>query len=210
MQDLEELSDLKVTVPLKKRCPRALRSIFKRCLPWFLVYFIMLFMVTHALSEVPEVPIMPEVHSWVVEFLLTLFFISKIVLVLKVLYEVMFYMSYQYHIEEGHIVITTGVFLKKRGSFPINSLSDISLERGVLELIFGLYNLNIATSSNEYTDALSPVRGFLSVTDLTTKVAVRLQDFLNREVVRVTPSLKGRVNASRQRGEPVSIKRFLR
>lgn len=63
-------------------------------------------------------------------------------------------MNYLYYgVENGQFMISKGIFLKQRGSFPLGRITDIYLERGAIDLIFGLYDLHVSTptvSSGEF------------------------------------------------------------
>jgi len=62
-------------------------------------------------------------------------------------------MHYDYRIQGGYLYISKGIFLKQKGSFPLSRITDIYLERGIGDFLFGLYNLHVSTptaSSGEF------------------------------------------------------------
>lgn len=92
-------------------------------------------------------------------------------LLLKVIYEELFRLTYGYGIDSDQLVISKGIILKNKGCFPVGSINDIYLKRSMLDLILGLYHVHICTPSFDS-------REFAHIEGLSAKTAVRLQRHL--------------------------------
>lgn len=82
-------------------------------------------------------------------------FVQALVQVLAVLLSCLWFVRFTYEflrrqclyygLEDGHFVISQGIILRQRGFFPLSRITDVYLERSLLDLIFGLHTLHIST-----------------------------------------------------------------
>lgn len=188
MASIDSISELREDVALKKKYPRAFRSVLRRIVPWLIVYIgiVCIFFIIDSvcLSSPPLSPEESAITSAAVfrALFAVILRTGLIVCVLKAIYELLYYLTYYYAIEAGHIVISKGVILKSRGSIPFNKISDISLERKLLDFVFVLYNIRFLTMTN--TPQISGISG------LSTNTAVALQDYLVKISLETEPKLK--------------------
>ncbi len=101
-------------------------------------------------------------------------------LVCHVLYWELHRLSLYYAIEGGHFIMSRGIILKQRGSFPLARISEVYLERNFLDLIFGVYNLHISTPTAESSE-------FARIEGLSSRAAHGMQEYLVRLVEEVQP-----------------------
>lgn len=172
---------------LRDEFPLAYRSIIRRSFPWLVIYVSIAVFTLLGLSEVPKDPLLPEVGQFVDILGQSLLILGALICFFKLVYEIVFHHMYYYAIEEGHLVISAGIFLKQRGAFPLNVITDVYLDRNPLDFMFGLYDLytsNPAGASHEFGD----------IQGLSKAKAVALQDYLVTLTKEVAPEAEGVVN----------------
>lgn len=103
----------------------------------------------------------------------------------KLIYELLCYLVYRYSIELEHLTITRGILFRTRASVPIAKINDVSLSRGPVEILFGLYNLTILTAS--------PTANHGTIEGLPSKSAHGLQAYLLALVETTLPNVQDRV-----------------
>jgi len=89
----------------------------------------------------------------------------------KFIFEVLEVQHYSYGIEAGHLVISKGIVLKRRGSFPLSRITDVYLDRTFADFLFGLYTLHISTPTMTSGH-------FARIDGLSLKSALRMQEVL--------------------------------
>ncbi len=90
----------------------------------------------------------PEVELIVAQGAKMLAFALLAVWLARVVYEALVRITTYYGIEDGHLVISRGIILKKRGFFPLSRITDVYIERSLLDLFFGLHTLHISTPTS--------------------------------------------------------------
>lgn len=60
-------------------------------------------------------------------------------------YQRFFRKSIYYGVQEGQLVFSRGIVLRQHGFFQLSRITEVYLERSLLDLIFGLYTLHIST-----------------------------------------------------------------
>lgn len=108
---------------------------------------------------------------------------SFCVLVLKLLYEVFYYLLFDYRVENQQLIIVKGVFWRSRATFPLAKLTDVYVERNPLELIFFVSTLQVTTAA-----ALSGVN-FGGIEGLPYQTAKSLQSFVSELASTVQPKV---------------------
>jgi membrane protein YdbS with pleckstrin-like domain len=129
------------TIDLRTQFPIAYRVILKRSLSWVAGWFgfLALLILVHsgAAAHLLEAPIG--------QVMLGGFAVVSIVFVIKLTYEWLYRASYYYAIEAGYLVISKGIIIRQRGSFPLSRITDVYLDRTVSDFVFGLYDLHVST-----------------------------------------------------------------
>ncbi len=177
-QPADLLSDRTSSVNLRAAYPVSHRSVFSRSWLWILVFLIL----TALLSWGEEVaahhpdgvgldrnPLL-SVAAYE-RFSFYAFYAGLLLLSLKIIYEELYQMTLYYGIEAEHFVITTGVLMKRRSTLHISLITDIFLQRSLVELILLLYSVQVANPSNEGPPP-SKIRSFSRAN------AVGIQDLL--------------------------------
>ncbi len=169
------------SVDLLKLYPNAHRSIVRRSWKFLLGYSAaVLLVVTRWLwmsVSAASTEVFTDLFDMVSFYVLI---VGLLLCCLKLLYEEFFYASLYYELESGSIAIVSGVFEKKRISFPLSRVGDIQLERDFIDFLFALYDLRVTGPTiNPEEDGV--IRGFSRNT------AVALQDFLTNVIVNARP-----------------------
>jgi membrane protein YdbS with pleckstrin-like domain len=78
---------------------------------------------------------------------LVTFGIPFILLILLALYQILYYMTFSYTMNEGQIFITSGILFSSTKTTDFRMIQDIQSKRGPILMIFGLCSLQGFTSS---------------------------------------------------------------
>lgn len=146
---------------LSRLYPVSRRSSLKRSISLFLLlcFSVVLFLV---LWNGGERGVMYASSKYIMLFLLFIFFI-------KISFEELTRLSYCYGIEDAHLVITKGIILKRRATYPLVRISDVYLDHSFLDFLFGLCNLHVTTQTAESA-------AFANIVGLRKSVAISLQE----------------------------------
>lgn len=183
MDYLEELSETNYEVKLRKRFPISKFAILRRCVKFFFICISLSYLSLAMLNRINSLESFKEYNILFNQIFLGFNFLIAISLVIKITYEILFHNAYYYAIQDGHLVISSGVFLKQRAAYPITAISDVYLDRKFLDFIFGLYNVHISNpslKSHEFGD----IKGLCS------KNGVLIQDYLKQLNQKIVPENK--------------------
>ena len=183
MLDIQDSNPIPSRINLRKEFPLAIRSIFLRSFIWMVPFFVIVLVVPYFYDTLR--PVFPE-NSLAVQgidlVLMVLIGIALVLMLGKFIHEVFYYIFYDYQVEMEHLVITKGLFNRSRASVPISKINDCSLQRGILELFFGLYHVRVMTSS--------PLADLTSVEGVSSRNAVGLQNRILSLVETTLPEMK--------------------
>lgn len=194
----------KVTIDLKKLYPLASRSLARRCVPWILGYAAFIFSISlleYALSSPYIAESIQEVFTSIVD---PLRWVGLFLVVGKLGYEFLHHMIYGYALEEGCVVVTTGILFRRRGSIPLQKITDMVVDHDPLDWIFWVADVVISTASNESKFSTLSSSGHLIIRGLTCENARGLQDFLQEQLLAATTTPRRHV-PSDDRAEPRAI-----
>lgn len=163
---------------LSKRYPISRRLVIKRVLPWLSVFSglgcFVLAVRFNAAGQIGFISSMPAVQ----QILLLLLSAAFLIFIGKLVYEILWRTCYYYAIEDSNLVISKGILIRQRGSFPLSRITDVYLNRSFSDFIFGLYNLNVSTPT-EHSGEFAEING------LSKQVAIQLQNLLTRTLEEV-------------------------
>ncbi len=156
-------------IQLRRRFGISTRLILKHCFALIVAYIIVIVVITTFDRLVKRGVV--TFNTEVPYFMFTLvFLISTAVLACKVLYEVVYYLMYDYKFVHEQLIITKGVLWRTTASFPVTKMTDIYIERTPLDLICFLATLQVTTPA--------AVTNFGGIEGLPPGSAARLQSFL--------------------------------
>lgn len=176
----DDLSQHHAVVNLTKMFPVSHRSVFFRSWRMLLAVGSCLgvILLAGALINQAQTSIFSaRTHQIVMYYL---FWFSVLALALRFAYEEVHNALHYYGIESDHLVVSSGVLLKRRSSIHLSLITDVYLQRDIPELIFLLYTLRVANPSAE-------TRPFNLVRGLARRQAVGLQDYLTNLVKESKP-----------------------
>jgi len=81
------------------------------------------------------------------DYLLIFICISFLLWLFKFIIELIRDEMDQYYVRSSMLHITKGIFMQETGSFPLSQITDVYLEQGNWDWVFGVYNLVISTPS---------------------------------------------------------------
>ena len=113
-------------------------------------------------------------------------------------------MIYDYTLEEGCVIVTTGILFRRRGSIPLEKITDTFVDHDPLDWIFWVADVVISTASNESNFSTLSSSGHLVIRGLTSENARNLQDFLQEQLLFATTSPIQRIPLNEQ-FEPETI-----
>jgi|GEM_PF-6373576 len=180
-EKLDELTNNEPIIDLKKSFPLPMRSIFRESFKWLaLSATVLCFLIYAYYIKSQNQNFNPSIAYQ--KTFIYIFFLIILIALLRLLYQFIYHKTYSYGIETGHLVVTHGIFHRQRSSFPIDSISDILLDRNIIDMVFGLYTVFISTASSEiYTNSNGPT----IIKNMKQKDAAQLQNFLT-ELIRAT------------------------
>jgi membrane protein YdbS with pleckstrin-like domain len=123
--------------PLVSRFPLEKIKPLKKTL-WWAIYIVIIFVVAIPLAFV----------SSATGVLLPLAFLSMIVLAAKYIYELEYLKKYHYTMNDDVLLIKKGVFGYREISVPLMKIQDVFIQRDMLDLVFGLYDVYISTATS--------------------------------------------------------------
>ncbi|MEM4296699.1 MAG: PH domain-containing protein [Candidatus Anstonellales archaeon] len=90
-------------------------------------------------------------------------------------YSKLYYKTYYYNIKEDSIIIRKGVWFKSQISFPYYRIQDVYIDQDVLDKLFGLYDVHLATAA-ETSAPLAHIDG------LNEENATKIRDLLLEKI----------------------------
>lgn len=161
--------DRTLPVELRREYPIAKRFILMRLAPWLVVLFAL--WIGFYTFDTLFAPVGTGAAEEVWQVLCGSVMLTGVVLViLRFIYELVYYKLYRYGLELDHLVIAKGVLWRTRASFPLTKITDIYVEQTPLELVFGLATLQVTTPA--------AVTNFGGIEGLSSSRAVQLQQYL--------------------------------
>jgi membrane protein YdbS with pleckstrin-like domain len=76
-------------------------------------------------------------------------FVIFLAVALNILYHYIYYKNYYYNIKDDILVIRKGLFIPEEISIPYNRIQDIYVDRDMLDLILGLYDVHVSSATVE-------------------------------------------------------------
>jgi membrane protein YdbS with pleckstrin-like domain len=181
LDEFESVKEIPTRVNLKMRYPQSPFVIIEKSV-WFLLAIVVVLLGYYQLNQPELDQAFYEEAARGVKIVFDYLLVVILILTgIKIIYETLHHLMYNYNIELEHLVITRGVFMRTRASFPIAKINDASLTRNFVELIFGLYSLNILTASPTLTTG--------TISGLRKKEAVDLQAYLMLLVETTLPQI---------------------
>ena len=182
MDEFRAAAPLPTRDDLASRFPRRFRVVFARSFYFLLAgltavvgLIISLFVDNPGDSEVVSAAI--SAFQW---FLLGVL----AVVMLRIIYEIVAHLMFEYSIELEHLNIVQGIFFRSRASFPIARLNDVSIQRTPVEMLFGLYSIKVLTAS--------PIGLYGAIDGLSRHDAVGLQSLILALVETTLPNVRER------------------
>lgn len=181
MDEFKSVQALPTRDELSARFPRQARSILARSF-WFLLAGLFAVVAYLVLAATPLTSAPAGLEAAILRLTNWILLITVLIVAIKLLYEVVYFLMFSYAIELEHLTITKGVFFRSRSSFPMAKVNDVSIQRSPIELLFGLYAINVLTAS--------PVSTYGRVGGLNRRNAASLQAFLLALVETTLPDVK--------------------
>ena len=103
----------------------------------------------------------------------------------KLIYELLCFLVYRYSIELEHLTVLRGILFRTRASLPLAKINDVTLHRGPIEILFGIYSISVLTASPTASDG--------TIEGLTSKSAHGLQSYLLALVETTLPDVRENV-----------------
>ena len=106
------------------------------------------------------------------------FFACLIVTLVRLAYDALYHALYDYSIELEHLTISKGVFSWLRASFPIARISDVSIKRNFLQILCGVADVDILTSSPDTESGLIEGLSFKTALELQAELLALIENTL--------------------------------
>ena len=66
--------------------------------------------------------------------------------VIYILYTILFWMRYNYSIQEQEFLLESGLFIKKKMNIPLERIHGVQISQGLVQRLFGLVKLEVETA----------------------------------------------------------------
>lgn len=109
--------------------------------------------------------------------------------IVRLIYGILYISLYDYVIQNGNLIVTKGVLLRKQGSYPLRRISDVYTSINWRTLLFGLYTVEVLTPSRESKD-------FCTIEGLSHRAALALKERLLKMIERSEQDQKVQITAS--------------
>ena len=134
--------------PLRKTIPLKFRKVFKKGIKsTLLIVTVWVILSVFVLNFVVDQPSDPEAfiidrhhlywYGWVAGLL--------VVIALKTAYQFLYYLTYFYDIEGENLTVRKGVLAKDEITLPFVKITDVNIDRDIIDVFFGLYDVHFAT-----------------------------------------------------------------
>jgi len=125
---------------------------------WFISGFLIILIITVVLALILHFGVEPAVTN-------SLFIsigVGVLLLILLVIWIVMFYNRYMFQVQKDGIEIKRGILWKKDITIPYDRVQNVDIDRGPIEQLVGIYNLNVFTAgTSSETQAIFGAEGYL-------------------------------------------------
>jgi putative membrane protein len=142
------------TYPLEKK--KLIKKTFLRSGGIILIFLIFSFI---WLSNKFKIIQLLDVFSPVVDILLYVNILLLLLIGISFIEELLYFRNYFYDLKEGGLLVSKGVINKHEVLVPVDKIQDIYIDQDLLDRIFGLYDLHVATagfgSSDIHIDGIS-------------------------------------------------------
>ena len=136
--EFAELAPVQSRENLRRRFPQSPRLIIERSI-WALVAFLLALYGMLQPLETASSDYQRNLYVVLSGLLLTVIAGS----IIKILYEVWYYLTYSYVLELENLNITRGVLFRNRYSIAIAKINDVTIKRNPLELLLRIYTLSV-------------------------------------------------------------------
>lgn len=134
---------LRQTIPLQRR--KILKKSFSGVMSAlgfsFLAGVVLFFVVRF---DVDREVIQDPALAWVGFGLLVLMLLFS-----RMVYQWLYFLTYFYDMDENNFIVRKGVITRKEVTLPFSKITDVYVDQDILDVIFGLYDLNISTPTVE-------------------------------------------------------------
>lgn len=160
-------------IDLKKRFPISRRQLVKEMFPWLMGFTALIWLYWHNFSSAALVfSADPTPIDEIV-----LYGSAFGILSAMTLYHLLQRIFFQYKIEGFRLIIRKGILLVEEGSLPLLPIAEVFARRGLLDLIFGLYQVHVAVP-------VDLVKSFARIEGLSKRNAALLIDYLSAQLSR--------------------------
>ena len=136
---------LRQTIPLQKRkiLKANIRGILSVLAVWTLLTAVVIWMISAGILKGPEnaYDLASIWARWIA--------LLGVAIVWKLAYPILYFFTYTYDIEGDNLTISKGVFAKHEITLPFSRITDVYIDRDVLDVVFGLCDLHISTPTAE-------------------------------------------------------------
>ena len=65
------------------------------------------------------------------------------------IYQILYFVTYFYDVDENNFVIRKGVFTKREITLPFSKITDVYVDQDISDVMLGLYDVHISTPTIE-------------------------------------------------------------
>lgn len=180
---VEKKLPLRRTIPLQKRkiLKQNLHGVFGALTVWGLFTALGLILINIGILRMPPAAQAGIVIRW--------FAVLGLLLIWKLGYPILYFITYFYDIEGENLVIRKGVVATKEVTLPFSRITDVYVDQDMLDVVFGLSDLHISTPTAESGQ-------FAHIDGLSRKGAAALRELILKNISKKSEPAKSDTPAS--------------
>ena len=137
---------LRQEIPLQKR--KILKKTFSSVVKILaLCGFVSIFFVHWISGNIGTLPEGIKAHSTLYGFLW--FIVIILIVCSRMVYQILYFISYFYDVDENNFVIRKGVLTKREITLPFSKITDVYVDQDLTDVALGLYDVHISTPTVE-------------------------------------------------------------
>lgn len=137
---------LRSTIPLQKRkiLKKTFNSVLKVLIFCGIISLFFWHWIQGSFGDVPESVANSKTYY------LVLWFLALAMLVFsRMVYQILYFITYHYDVDGENFVIRKGVFTKREITLPFSKITDVYVDQDISDVMLGLYDVHISTPTVE-------------------------------------------------------------
>ncbi len=145
-EELASLRPLRRTLPLRRRkiIKKSLWGVLGVLAGWGILSYFLYLWLGQDPAELPE-----RVAANRPALIFYWFLILGVLLLWKTAYQILYFVTYFYDMDDKNVIIRKGVLAKREITLPFSKITDVYVDQDLLDVFFALYDVHISTPTEQ-------------------------------------------------------------